>query len=282
MPVITQQTEAQRRCRETGFCYLCGGTLAGDARVCNIDHIVPRGICKFAAQGRDADHIIGANGWSPWLRVHRECHKKKNADEQSLIRYSRVMSDPSSLDGPVRDLLTVVRACQPAPTVSKGRRAMVFGAVGPLYRAVWNIVRGCHAFLYNEPLIEPVRKNVLPPVPSYSEELTDSDGCRIPSRSIEDREELSGAILRALHGESLVADPVDEIRAWNGGISYRCLWMRRSASAPGYLCLWSLECGNSSGFARDPTWVARPWHGLLETGSPPPGAALMPDIVSPE
>lgn len=272
MPVITSQKEANRRARSVGFCYLCGRSIGSKDPTQN-DHVVPRALRNLAPS--EAGHSQSdSSEWSPQLRVHPDCHREKNPDEQLLVRYCRVMCDPSALRRDTRDLMPIAKGYSLACTPNRLGQTPVFVRVEPVYRAIWRMVRGFHSLLYGQALLDPVRKSVFPPVPSYTNQRRDSDGRVIPSAGFDEREEIANSILSSVLDQVASGGPVDGIVAWRRRVLYTCRWLELDAREPRYRCLWVLECGNSSGFVREEGWDCRPWTGIYETGARPPAALV--------
>jgi hypothetical protein len=132
-----------------------------------------------------------------------------------------------------------------------GRGGLAIGGLGAVYKAVWNWVRGLHAFCYGRCADEGLPHAVYVDFPVF--------------RGVEEPHPVESANVVRKAREILLALPkaaVDGVDFWDGTCRYRCAWLVSDAIGR---CLWWL-CLPGRGRARE-------YAGWYDDPPPPPGCA---------
>lgn len=210
MPALVTQKDL-RECRHLPFCYLCGRTFEGKARITK-DHVLPRAI--FAKIHRDNPLILPA---------HQGCNENQSGDDEKV---SQLLS---ALHGKYIDPRRLRVEFDVARLNHQGSPTIVLKGVR-LKRIVGRWLRGFHAALYREHLPYETKNFIHLPFPSARLQngkiLTDPV---LPQQPL-----FVGMIKR-----DVIAQAVDKIECYSGRCLYECAW--HIADTGQWLCVFALR-----------------------------------------
>lgn len=210
MPEIRTQKEL-RAAWGVPFCYLCGEPFAeGEER--NRDHVPPRSV--FAVEDRNPPLQ---------LPVHERCNADQSTDDETLGQLVAVLHGRRPSQERARLVADVFRV---------GGRPMLGLKDLPLWSQIWRCVRGFHAALYREPVVD--RGGLIgPPLPDLQ---IDEGG---PDARAEFNTRL---FMTKVFKEQLRAGRTDGLTCNNGRCVYRCVWLTFDNGRP--FCLFALRLYN--------------------------------------
>jgi hypothetical protein len=205
MPTLRVQKDFQL-VRKLPFCYLCGRDFVDGDEV-NADHVPPK--CTFNARDREP---------ALKLQTHKECNSAESIE-----------------DNKVGQLIALRRFESPRPE----RQVLKFGHYGNMVAvenlnidaAVWRWVRGFHAALYRQPLVQSANRAIQTPFPRAQK--TFGGPVVVPIRQ---QHVLSVDVIK----RNRVVRNLDRVYSNKDQLRYECVWAKGDES-DWWICIFALD-----------------------------------------
>jgi hypothetical protein len=241
---------------------------------------------RHADRGFNGEHIIPQslfgeqppeNTWRPILNVHVRCHNeiKNEQGEQTAILLHKL----HTLDGNLADrnwagnLKSLGLVLRQEYDPKLGQTLFMVKGFGEAHKAVWNWVRGLHAFTYQQYLPAPMKHKTFAPMPEmFIPEPSDTRRQRIGPEKFDADKRKIGDVLK----DAWQQGQFDGVRCWDGRCQYMCVWANRKRGRP--FCMWTLLYDKVTDYAKGAPFPGTPWMGMYTCVKPPENRTVLATI----
>jgi hypothetical protein len=249
MAIVLDSQRAFREVQRLSFCYLCGGELTPtDDR--NREHVPPSSI--FAVVDRNVPLI---------LPTHRGCNSGWSQHDEAIGQLVGVLHG--------RHVPEATRLEFGAGHFADGSQGVAVRGLD-LRSVIRRCVRGFHAALYREPLVDTKSFSTCPPMPEARVEQGDGQYAQVA--------DVLGNFVEELK-RNRATGTLDRIVCRNGKCHYDCVWSR--ADDGKWLCIYGFDLYGWKGLGDDQHYEPRGCIGTyrLREGRVPDRATEATELV---